>query len=643
MRVLLITPPMVQLNTAYPAVPALAAFLTREGYQVAQSDLSLALALKLFSRPGIDALARAIRAKPGQRRPAPSVLHFLAHLDDIAGRVDEVVGFLQGRAPQLTDALLGQRILPSGPRSRALRGLIAGSSPAVVARHLASVFLDEIADAVHDGLDEHFGLARYAEKLAEGEGSFDPLARALSRPPTLLDRWIDALAAAAYRRHHPRLVGLSVPFPGALYAAFRIAARMKASNPAVITVLGGGYVNTELRELNEPRVFDRFDYVTYDDGEIPLLRIAQSIERPATKLVRTKMRQGGAVVTLDDATAQVLRHRERPVPDFSGLARAGYLAMAESPNPMHRLWTDRPWLKLTLAHGCYWRRCAFCDTSLDYIRRYDPADAATVVGWMEQASQASGLTGFHFVDEAAPPALLGHLAQAILARGLRVEWWANIRFERQFTPELCRLLAASGCLAMSGGLECGHDRLLALMDKGITTAQAATAMQALSDSGIMVHAYLMYGYPSQTAQELVDALELVRSLFAARALHSAYWHRFALTAHSIALHNAAPLKLRLHPAPATTFARNEIAFAEPRRRDPGIYGEGLHKAVYNYMHGVGLDLDVRSWFAFPMPAAHPYRLERSPVAPQPAPGLTLPQQSHAKTLRHPRHKNPLRS
>jgi hypothetical protein len=74
---------------------------------------------------------------------------------------------------------------------------------------------------------------------------------------------------------------------------------------------------------------------------------------------------------------------------------------------MHRLWTERPWIKLTLAHGCYWHRCAFCDTSLDYIRSYDPADAATIVGWMERAMADTGLCGFHFVDEAAPPALLG--------------------------------------------------------------------------------------------------------------------------------------------------------------------------------------------------------------------------------------------
>ena len=594
---------MVQFNTAYPAVPTLAAFMRKHGHDVAQADLSLGLAQRLFSTEGIAAVASALRKKSNQGKPPASVRHFLANAVRIAAVVPDVVRFLQNRAPELATLLVQKKSLPEGPRFRALQGLMDGQDQAVVARHRGSLLLDEIADAVREGLDENFELARYAEHLAAEVGGFDRLAQALTRKPTLLDRWIDDLADNALREHAPDLVGTTVPFPGALYGAFRIARRAKAKDQAIVTVLGGGYVNTELRELSELRVFDSFDYVTYDDGEVPLLRIVEAEVNHASvpTLVRTKLRQTGKVITLDDPTAPHLRHRDRPAPDFSTLSRAGYIAMAESPNPMHRLWTERPWIKLTLAHGCYWHRCAFCDITLDYIRRYDPADAAVVVDWMEQAMRDTGLAGFHFVDEAAPPALLGHLAREILKRGLKVEWWANIRFEKQFTPELSKLMADAGCLAMSGGLECAHDRLLALMDKGITTAQAATAMAALSDAGIMVHAYLMYGYPTQTAQEVVDALDYVRGLFAKGALQSAYWHRFALTAHSNALRDANKLHLQILSDRPTTFSRNEIAFQETGREDPGIYGEGLRRAVYNFMHGVGFELDVRSWFDFPMP------------------------------------------
>jgi hypothetical protein len=599
--VLLITPPMVQFNTAYPAVPMLAASLQRHGHHVVQADLSLALALRLFSPEGVGEVARALGRGFSAQRGPDSVRDFLANQQAIAAALPRVVALLQG-APMPSEDLAGFDALPAGSRFLATQGLWTDDDPGARARHHASLFLDEIADAVREGLDPRFELARYAEHLASA-GDFPALAKALRRRPTLIDRWIDQQAESTWRLHRPAVVGFSVPFPGALYAAFRLARRMKALDGNLITVLGGGYVNTELRELSEPRVFDDFDFVTYDDGEIPLLRIVEHVirHRPLARLVRTRRRQRGRVTWHDDPEAPVLRHRDRAAPDLTPVRTAGYLAMSESPNPMHRLWSERRWLKLALAHGCYWHRCAFCDTSLDYIRRFDPADAETIVGWMETLMAQTGLSDFHFVDEAAPPALLGAVARMILARGLKVSWWTNIRFDRAFTPALTELLARSGCVAVSGGLECASDGLLALQCKGFDTAQATHAMAACARAGLLVHAYLMYGYPTQTVQQTVDALDLVRQLFAAGIVHSAYWHRFALTVHSPAFHQADALRIRIHPPQPTGFACNEVAFHEDTDLDPSVMAPGLRKAVYNYMHGFGVRAALRTWFDFPVP------------------------------------------
>jgi hypothetical protein len=601
--VLLITPPMVQFNTAYPAAPMLAAFLRLHGHEVAQEDLSLALALRLFSPQGVRDVKRTLRRRFAGRRRPPSVRHLLAHATEIECAVPGVVAFLQGCAPELQEGLLHPEGLPEGLRFESLRELFQPSDDlAALARHRGSLFLDEIADAVREGLDDRFELARYGESLAT-TGDFESLNLALSGRRSLVDRWIDEEAETAWRRHQPSVVGITVPFPGALYGALRIARQMKALDPHLATVLGGGFINTELRALSDPRLFDDFDYVTYDDGEIPLLRIVEK-----GRLVRTRVRRRGRVVWVDDATAPVLRHRDRPAPDFSPLVTHGYLAMAESPNPMHRLWSERRWLKLALAHGCYWHRCTFCDTCLDTISRFDPADAATIVGWMESAMAQTGERGFHFVDEAAPPALLAAVARRILARGFDVEWWTNIRFERHFTPALAGLLAHSGCLAVTGGLECATDRLLALQRKGFDLPGATRVMAAFARAGVLVHAYLMYGYPTQTAQETVDALELVRQLFAAGFLDSAYWHRFALTAHSPAFRQADGLGIRILDPGQTTFSRNEIPFSEPAGEDPAPFAPGLRRAVYNFMHGQGWRADVRGWFDFPVPRP---RLARS--------------------------------
>jgi hypothetical protein len=265
-------------------------------------------------------------------------------------------------------------------------------------------------------------------------------------------------------------------------------------------------------------------------------------------------------------------------------------------NPMHRLWSDGRWNKLTIAHGCYWKQCTFCDVTLDYIARYDRAPADLLVDRIEALIAETGQTGFHFVDEAAPPAALRALAERLLARNVLITWWGNVRFEKAFTPELAQLLARSGCVAISGGLEVASDRLLGLMKKGVTVEQVARVTRAFSDAGVMVHAYLMYGFPTETAQDTIDALERVRQLFAEGCVQSAFWHRFTATVHSPIGRAPALFGIRLRPVPPPTFARNDVAFDDPTGCDHDFFAAGLRKAVYNFMHGLGLDADPRSWF-----------------------------------------------
>jgi hypothetical protein len=149
---------------------------------------------------------------------------------------------------------------------------------------------------------------------------------------------------------------------------------------------------------------------------------------------------------------------------------------------------------------------------------------------------------------------------------------------------------------VSGGLEVASDRLLELMKKGVTVEQVARVTRAFADAGIMVHAYLMYGFPTETVQDTVDALERVRQLFAAGCIQSAYWHRFAATAHSPIGLNPENFGITLRPPPNIQFAHNDLEFDDPVGTDHDSLGQGLRKAVYNYMHGVGFDTDVREWF-----------------------------------------------
>lgn len=618
MRIFLITPPMTQINTPYPATAYLTGCLHRHApsVEVVQSDFSQELFLRLFSQRGLQRVfdelsmrARRLRGRSSRIDMPDSIAHFLKHGETCVALIEPVLRFLQGKDPSLALRIVGRTLLPEGPRFANVdhvAGNLDGKAPLDAAfgklgttdraRHLASLFVDDLADVLRDGIDPRFELSRYGERLASSAPSFDALWEALEDEPTLVDETLDELTREKLRVFPPDLVGITVPFPGNVYGALRIARMVKSIHPKARVVLGGGYVNTELRQLSDPRVFDFCDYITLDDGERPLLALVEHLRDPNQPLVRTFVREGNRVVQKTTPALLDLHHRDTGTPTYAGLDLSQYVSLFEMLNPMHRLWSDGRWNKLTVAKGCYWKKCTFCDLSLDYIARYETATADVLVDRIEALIKETGQTGFHFVDEAAPPAALRALAERLIARRVAITWWGNIRFEKSFTKELVELLARSGCIAVSGGLEVASDRLLALMQKGVTVAQVARVTRAFSAAGILVHAYLMYGFPTQTEQETIDSLERVRQLFAEGCIQSGFWHRFAATAHSPIGQNPDVYGIRLLRQPRVRFARNEVPFADPTGCDHDKLGIGLRTAIYNFMHGIGLDSDVRIWF-----------------------------------------------
>jgi radical SAM superfamily enzyme YgiQ (UPF0313 family) len=607
MRILSIIPPMTQLNTPYPSTAYLTGFLRSRGFKAEQADLSIALALELLSVKGMHAIHGQMSVLRRDQH-TPATRFFAEHFESYCTTISPAIRFLQGRDPSVAHRIASRHYLPEGPRFTSLEQYIdnqQGEGDALGwafgalglqdrAKHIATLYLNDLADVIRDAVDPRFEFVRYAESLAASQPTFDQLQAALGAPHTLVDASLHGLTLEALSQHQPNLVLITAPFPGNVYGAFRIAQTIKQTDPSIVTVLGGGYCNTELRAMNERRVFEYFDFITLDAGERPLLALIEHLQnkRPPDRLVRTYTRELHYV----DFKEPDIAFSESGTPTYAGLPLDDYLSLLDMLNPMHRLWSDGRWNKLTVAHGCYWKKCSFCDVNLDYISRYDLATTDVLIGRIESLIRETGQTGFHFVDEAAPPKALKSLANALLQRKLDISWWGNIRFEKSFDAGLCRLLAESGCIAVTGGLEVASDRLLKLMKKGVSVEQVARVTRALSDAGILVHAYLMYGFPTQTAQDTVDALEYVRQLFAAGCIQSGFFHRFTCTVHSPVGKHPEQYGVTLFPPPRTTFASNDVNFTDATGIDHGAFGEALKKALYNYMHGIGLDLDVREWF-----------------------------------------------
>lgn len=601
--VLLITPPFTQLNTPYPATAYLKGFLNTRQIPAVQADMGIEVTIALFSKAGLERLFAQVDTT---KEWSENVKRILALKDDYIQTVDAVIKFLQGHTPTMAHLICKRNYLPEASRFAQLDDLnwaFGSMGTQDKAKHLATMYLEDLSDLIQECVDSHFGFSRYAERLGRSANSFDELYAALQAPLTLVDTLLIEILQQRMQDVQPMMVALSVPFPGNLYAAFRCAQWIKQHYPYVKLVMGGGFPNTELRSLSDARVFEFFDFITLDDGEAPIEALVQYIHgrRAVEELKRTFTLQDGKVIFLDNPSCSDYKQGQVGTPDYSDFLLDKYISAIEVVNPMHSLWSDGRWNKLTMAHGCYWGKCTFCDISLPYIKHYEPITAQLLCDRMEEIIAQTGETGFHFVDEAAPPALMRALALEIIRRKLNVSWWTNIRFEKSFTRDLCMLLKESGCIAVSGGLEVASDRLLDLIQKGITVAQVARVNKHFTEAGIMVHAYLMYGFPTQTAQETIDSLEMVRQMFEAGILQSAFWHQFAMTAHSPVGLEPDKYKVKKETEALGTFANNDIVHTDPTGADHDSFSYGLKKSLLNYMHGACFDYPLQKWFEFKVP------------------------------------------
>ena len=594
-KTLLITPPFTQLNTPYPATAYLKGFLDSKNKTVVQWDLSIALFNKIFTKSFIEQLFNEAKAHGHDDFPLV-IKNKQVYID----KVDLVTNFLRKQDETTADVLLQEGFFPKGHRSDKLDKAFHSSSNIDKAKHLGTLFIEELGDFITANIDEFFSFTRYAEQIATSASSFDTIQEYLNYTTTIIEDQLLLLLVNKIDEEQPDLIGFTIPFPGNLFAALRCAQFIKKNYKHIKIAFGGGYCNTELRSLTDPRIFKYVDFISLDDGEGPLLKIIELLEKEVAlqDLERTFVLQKNKVVYQDKQPNTIFHHKNIPAPSYKGIDWELYLSFLDVINPMHRLWTDGKWNKLTVSHGCYWRQCTFCDVNLDYIGNYQNTTAIDLANKIEQVITETGNNGFHFVDEAAPPKALKALAEELIARKVNITWWTNIRFEKTFSTELCEILAKSGCIAVTGGLEVASDRLLKKMKKGVDIGQVARVTKAFSDNNIMVHAYLMYGFPTETAQETIDSLEVVRQLFENNCIQSAFWHQFTTTVHSPIGKNPEEFDIKITGPKFKGFAQNDLTHKDPTGTNHTTFTKGLNLALNDYLNGVGFDKNIQEWFDF---------------------------------------------
>ena len=666
MNILILQPPIVQLNTAYPSGAYLSAFFKSLGHKTRWLDLSLELYYEIFSRAGLTrlfslcsekALSLADKAeKSGDEATAFNLRRYVAQKDLWINWIDFITAILRpGRHDSFSSGYENAHRFVFGahvPRGSRMENYLANLTHDLTtddARSLASFALADLADFIAVAFDKNFSLVRYAESLTVSESSFAEVEKGADSPilkefylPLLQRLFMEGeslpLATAAFAssatpsagespaRPPKTLILISIPFAGTFAAALATGRFFKNHfKDSVYVSFGGGFVNTELRDTNERKLADYCDAICYDRGYASYKELVTRNgecfidDKPIYKLRQFTKLPDGSTSVIDPLSDESSEEYKRAlvyekeitmslIPDFSDIDFSQYPRLIDDTNPMHRLWSDGSWIKAYMAHGCYWHKCAFCDVTLDYVKGYCPTNVSKLYEGLLAQCKEKGVYGIHFVDEAMPPAMMIAFARENIAHGSPITWWGNVRFEKSFTRDVADFLAYGGLIGVSAGLESATGNGLAAIHKGTDLESIVGACCAFKEAGILVHAYMIYGYWWEKQEDLINSMETLRQFYANGLLDSCFWHKFVLTRHSRVYNEWKEGKIPdLKPIDpqekqnAPLFAKNGLHFEGEKKSEK--YGAALDFSLNQWMHGEGLEKPVQKWFDFPLP--HP--------------------------------------
>ena len=658
LNTLIIQPPLVQLNTPYPSGAYLLDFFNSlyeeknvKG-RVEWFDLSNSFFHKIFCKHGIahifnSTFEKALKLSSqyesqGDDNTAFHLRRFISQKEFWINWIDEIIAIVCSSNSKISGREFAHEFIRSAhvPRGMRVENFLSNLNRDVStddAQILSSLALADLADYITMVYDQNFALIRYAEHLATSTAEFSETIEGLKAPslndfykPLLLEK------IASYK-NEPTLYCISVPFPGcfesALFSADLI--RKECGDNAII-IFGGGYVNTELREISEKGIFDYCHILSYDKGYGSYIRLFDEFINAACGIEDEKqcfnlkeafenifdsrkfynfsyLKNGSVIIPLEKENEEykVLYKKEHEyirkiTPDYSHIDFTKYPRLADDTNPMHRIWNDGAWLKAYIAHGCYWHRCAFCDTTLDYVKDYCLTDINSLYDSLCVQAEKTGVHGIHFVDEACPPVALQNFSLKNMAvkssNKIPLTYWGNIRFEKTFDRDLADLLSAGGLTAVSAGIEIATGNGLSAVNKGTDMENIVNACCAFKEAGILIHSYMIFGFWSQSVQDLIDSMETLRQLFEAGLLDSAFWHKFTLTLHSTVYEEYKKGKypeLKILPQKKTQFAKNDLHFEGEEKSEK--FSAPLNAALELWMHGEKLSKPVESYFPFKMP------------------------------------------
>jgi len=311
------------------------------------------------------------------------------------------------------------------------------------------------------------------------------------------------------RRYDPGLVGFSIvtnQYP----LAEKIATALKNVTDVPI-VCGGVHVSMVPEKVMASGVFD---YACVGEGEGALLELVEQLEKggPTGDIANIWARHDGNIVP----------NKVRPFAELEGLPVKDY----DLSDFQHMIDAKNGWVGVMAGRGCPFR-CTYCfnhkmvkryreetglsGRELNYVRHHPAED---VVAEMEELlGRYENISMFIFDDDifTLDTEYLAEFSSLYCRRVNRpFVCNAHVHF---FDDERAKLLAGCGCRIVKFGLESGSPRVRCeIMRKPMTNDQIAAAFEVAHRAGLHTSAFVMFGLPTETIDEMNETIDLLAAI-----------------------------------------------------------------------------------------------------------------------------------
>lgn len=307
--------------------------------------------------------------------------------------------------------------------------------------------------------------------------------------------WTEAIKEIS--SFYPEVVGISV-LTSKVPSAFKIAEICKKIDPQMVVVFGNHHPTIKPDEilLNE-----NVDFVVRGEGEETFSSLIDNLDSPSPNyhtIAGLSFRDNGAIINNNDR-ACIDNLDALPFP-----ARDKLLNLETyTPTQLSMVMTSR---------GCPYS-CAFCASHNMWGKKVRFRSIENIINEINELKNVYSVKNITFMDDSFTinRKRVKELCMAMIEDHISITWSCLTRVNI-ISDEIIALMKKAGCTKVDVGIESGNQRILDLINKGITIEQIRKAAEILKRNKMYWSGFFMFGFPTETENEIFDTINFLKEL-----------------------------------------------------------------------------------------------------------------------------------